>query len=140
MRGYTVVELLLVLSLLGIAGSVVAPVAGRYRDRAAVVGAREAVAGLLAEARGVAVESGSGSVRFTTDPPSASLRSDGSTHRTLDLVEFGVTLELSGRDSVAELSYDALGLGRVASQRIGLRRGDQLAELIVSSYGRVRRR
>lgn len=141
MRGHTLVELLFVLLLAGVAVSSMAPAARRQRDRAAVVGAREAVVGLLAEARLAALESGGASVRITATPPRAEALARGASLRSAALGEdFGVTVGLSGADTQAELSYDGLGLGRMASQTITFRRGREIAELVVSAYGRVRRR
>jgi hypothetical protein len=54
--------------------------------------------------------------------------------------EYGVSLDLGGGRTDVELAYDALGLGRVASQTVVFRRGDATAELVVSGYGRLRRR
>jgi hypothetical protein len=53
--------------------------------------------------------------------------------------EFGVTLSLGGAATEVDLAYDALGLGRLASQTITFRRGSAAAALVVSGYGRVRR-
>jgi type II secretory pathway pseudopilin PulG len=141
MRGHTLVELVFVLLLTAAAASSVAPLARRQRDRAAVVGAREAVVGLLAEARSAAMEVGGASVRVMESPPRAELLVLGSVVRVARLdADFGVALSLAGTGTEAELSYDALGIGRVASQTIALSRGGEAAELVVSAYGRVRRR
>lgn len=141
MRGHTLVELLFVLFLTGVTAASVAPAARRQRDRALVVGAREAVVGLLAEARLAAVESGSASVRITVGTAKAEAIARGIPLRTAALgAEFGVTVALSGAATDVELAYDGLGLGRMASQTITFRRGRETAELVVSGYGRVRRR
>jgi prepilin-type N-terminal cleavage/methylation domain-containing protein len=141
MRGYTLVELVFVLLLVGVATASAAPAARRQLDRAMVLGAREALVGLLAEARLAAVGSGGASVRVSATARTAEVLVGGVRRRSVLLgTDFGVTLTLSGSATEAELSYDALGLGRVASQTIGFRRGDQVAELVVSAYGRVRRR
>jgi Tfp pilus assembly protein FimT len=141
MRGHTLIELTFVLLLVGVATASAAPSARRLRDRTAVVGAREAVVGLLAEARLAAIETGSASVRIAADPWRAEAVSGGATLRRVALgVDFGVTLELGGARTDVELSYDALGLGRVASQTVVFRRGGAATELVVSGYGRVRRR
>ncbi|HSH75268.1 MAG TPA: hypothetical protein VLA09_06275, partial [Longimicrobiales bacterium] len=68
MSGHTLIELVFVLLLLGVAATSVAPAARRARDHAAVTGAREALVGLLAEARATAVESGAASVRISRNP------------------------------------------------------------------------
>lgn len=140
MRGHTLIELVFVLLLVGVATASAAPAARRQRDRAMVVGAREAVVGLLAEARLTAVETGGASVRISASPARAEALAGGSPLRRVALdVEFGVTVSLSGSTTDAELVYDGLGLGRVASQTITFRRGTETAELVVSAYGRVRR-
>ncbi len=141
MRGHTLVELLFVLFLTGVTAASVVPTARRQRDRALVVGAREAVVGLLAEARLAAIESGSASVRITVGPAKAEARAGGIPLRTAALgAEFGVTVGLSGAATNVELAYDGLGLGRMASQTITFRRGRATTELVVSGYGRVTRR
>jgi hypothetical protein len=140
MRGHTLIELLLVLTLLGASSASLAPTARRYRDRSSVVAAREAVVGLLSEARLGAMEAGSGRLTLSADPPVARVVLDDATVRMVDLgAEFGVTLVLGGGRVEVDLVFDALGLGRMAAQTLGVRRGDASAGLVVSAYGRVRR-
>ncbi len=141
MRGHTLVELIFVLLLVGMAASSLAPTARRTLDHAAVAAAREAVVGLLTEARRAAIETGSARVTITADPARAEALSAGLPLRAVPLAaDFGVRVGLSGARPSVELAYDRLGLGRLASQTIVFRRGDAVAELVVSSYGRVRRR
>jgi len=141
MRGHTLVELVFVLLLTGVAVSTVAPAARRQGDRTAVIAARESVVGLLAEARAAAMERGGARVRLVVDPALAELYVGGALARTSRLgAELGVAMFLGGTTPETELAYDALGLGRVASQTIVFRRGGESAELVVSAYGRVRRR
>ncbi|MGE0160944.1 MAG: Tfp pilus assembly protein FimT/FimU [Gemmatimonadales bacterium] len=140
MRGHSLIELLFVMTLMGVAVTALAPAARRQRDRAQVVGAREAVVALLAEARTAAMERGSATVHVATDPAFAEGRAAGVPLRRVALAdEFGVTVTLGGAASDADLSYDALGIGRLASQTITFRRGHSSSELVVSGYGRVRR-
>jgi prepilin-type N-terminal cleavage/methylation domain-containing protein len=139
-RGFTVVELVVVLLLLGVTTASVAPAARRQRDRALVLGAREAVVGLIAEARTAAMESGAASVRIVAVPARAEVVSQARILRTAAIAsDFGVSIAIGGSSQV-ELMYDALGLGRVASQTIAFTRGREATELVVSGYGRVRRR
>jgi hypothetical protein len=141
MRGHTLVELTFVLLLVSVAVSSVAPTARKARDRAAVVAAREMLVGLVAEARRAAIETGAASVRLFERGAVAEVATAQASLRRVALTsELGVSLELGGGQPDVELRYDALGLGRLASQTVVLRRGDAVAELIVSSYGRVRRR
>jgi type II secretory pathway pseudopilin PulG len=140
MRGHTLVELTFVLLLVGVAAASVAPTARQLQERAAVAAAREAVVGLLAEARSAAIETGGASVWIDADAGLAEALARGATLRRVALAtDFGVTVALSGARRV-ELRYDALGLGRMASLTVVFRRGGAAAELVVSSYGRVRRR
>jgi type II secretory pathway pseudopilin PulG len=140
MRGHTLIELLFVLLLFGVTTASFAPYARRQRDRALVIGAREAVVGLFAEARTAAIESGGASLRIVADPARAEVISSARILRTAAVAEdFRVDVSLGGSPTV-EIAYDALGLGRVASQTIRFTRGADATELIVSGYGRVRRR
>ena len=141
MRGHTLVELLFVLTLMGAGAASLAPTARRYRERASVVAAREAFVGLLAEARAAAMESGEASVRVVSGPWSAQVVARDSTLRAVELEgDFDVTLSLNGGRPAVELRFGAMGLGLLAGQTIRFSRGDASAELVVSSYGRVRRR
>lgn len=141
MRGHTLIELLFVLCLAGVAVTAVAPVARAYRDRGAVIAAREAVVGLLVQARLGAVEQGRGAVRIVPDPWRANALAGDSIVRSVDLAaDFGVDLSLGGASDSVEIRYDALGLGRVASRTVVFVRGDQTAALVVSAFGRVSRR
>lgn len=139
MPGHTLIELLLVLTLMGATTASLAPTARRYRDRGSVVAAREALVGLVSATRAAAMEAGE--ARLRVDSSTATVLVSGSTLRSVDLTaEFEVELELSAGRSLVELEFDALGLGRLAGQTFRLRRGEAAAELVVSSYGRVRRR
>jgi len=141
MRGHTLLELVFVLLLLGVAIAAAVPSARRLADRTAVAAAREALVGLFSEARAAAVERGGAVVRVEAAPARAEVRAQGDTLRRVEITaEFGVALELGGGGPHVELGYDPLGLGRVASQTILLRRGDATTGLVVSAYGRVRRR
>lgn len=139
-RGHTLLELSAVLALIALAGSAFLSAAHGLRDRSAVVAAREEVAGLLAQARVTAVARGGATVHVSAAEGRAWLEAGGMTERRLDLSrEPGVEVVLSrGRDQ-AEVAFDALGLGRVASETFRFRRGEAQATLVVSGYGRVRR-
>lgn len=141
MRGHTLIELLLVLTLLGATTASLAPTVRRYGDRASVVAAREALVGVIAQARQAAMVAGESRVRIASGPWTARASVADSTLRVVDLEgEYAVTLALNEGRSEAELEFNALGLGRLAGQTIRFRRGDAVTELIVSGYGRVRRR
>ncbi|MCG6954801.1 MAG: hypothetical protein LJF04_02330 [Gemmatimonadetes bacterium] len=140
-RGHTIAELCAVLLLLTLGLSFLEPTARRLRDRLAVVAAREAVASLVAEARIDAVQRGGAVVTLEAEPWRASLEVAGLTPRHVALErDLGVRVGLSRSRSEAKLRYDALGLGQVASETITFLRGGAEAALVVSAYGRVRRR
>lgn len=138
--GYTLVELCSALVLAALAGSAFLPRARDLRDGLAVVAAREAVAGLLAEARVHAVARGGATVHVRAEPWTAWAEVADSVVRSVALEEeLGVTVVLSRGRAATELRYDALGLGQVASETLLFRRGDAGRALVVSGYGRVRR-
>jgi Tfp pilus assembly protein FimT len=140
-RGHTLFELILVLMLAGIAGSVLVGAGRGLHDRTAVVAAREALAGLVAEARSEALSRGGATVHVSAAPWRAWSEARGTTFRTLELErELGVSVVLARSRTSAELTFDALGLGRVASETVLFRRGDAEAGLVISAFGRVRRR
>lgn len=138
---YTLIEMIFVMLLMAVTALGVLPAARRLRDRMAVVGAREAVAGLFAEARVQALLRGGATVSLRSGSRRAWTRSGDSLIRSIDLErEFAVSVSIGrGRDS-SDLSYDALGIGRVTSETLIFRRGREEATLVVSGYGRVRRR
>lgn len=138
--GYTLVELCSSLLLVALAGSALLPWARDLRDGLAVVAAREAVAGLLAEARVHAVAGGGATVHVRAGPWTAWAEVGDSVIGRVSLEEeLGVSVILSRGRVATALRYDALGLGQVASETLLFRRGDAGRALVVSGYGRVRR-
>lgn len=139
--GFTLLELATVLTVVAVAAAGLGPAVGRWGDRAAVVGAREAVAALVAEARASGLGRGGARVHVAARPWRAWSEVDGRVLRSVDLeVEAGVRVDLSAQRERTTLEYDALGVGRVASETLRFRRGGAEAALVVSGYGRVRRR
>lgn len=139
-RGHTLLELSAALFLTALAASAVFRGAGRLRDVAAVTGAREAVAGLVAETRRAALTSGGATVHVTAFPARAWSQAGDSLLGEVRLgEEWGVEVVLPRGRTVTELRYDALGLGQVASETIRFRRGETERALVISGYGRVRR-
>ena len=140
--GFTLLELVAALALLGIGLANLIPVARQQVDRMAVVGARDEVEGLLHLARREAVARGSSDLVLSVEPPRAVLLSGTDTlaEARLGRAARPVRLSLSRGRSEVRLSFGPLGLGRVSSQTIRFERGDALATLVVSSLGRVVRR
>jgi prepilin-type N-terminal cleavage/methylation domain-containing protein len=136
--GFSIVELCVALTLLGIGLSVALPSARRQMDRMAVLAAREATVAHIERARREARLAGGSRLELRRDRSRLWIESGGSTRDTLELESrFGVRLEIS--PASATIPFDALGLGRLASRSLSFVRGSARAALIVSSYGRVRR-
>lgn len=140
-RGYTLIELSLVLVLTGVTCLALLSTAHQLRDRMAVVAAREAVAGLFARARVDALLTGGSVVHVRCVPSRAWVEGAAGAFASVELEkELSVTVTLGRGKTSADILYDALGIGRVASETMTFHRGRQHAKLIVSGYGRVRRR
>ena len=139
-RGHTLFELCAVLLLVAIAASALLPLGQGLADRMAVVAAREAVAGLIADARVVALAHGGASVHLASGPWRAWAEVGDSVFGAVALEkDLSVTVDLPRGRSATELRYDALGLGQVASETLRFRRGAAASSLVISGYGRVRR-
>jgi prepilin-type N-terminal cleavage/methylation domain-containing protein len=140
-RGFTLLELVTVVTLVGLALAEALPAARALMDRMAVVGAREATVGVFHRARMEAVARGGARIVLVASPAAVELWSDGTLHLGLDLAgDFGIEMTLSAGREVAEIGFDPLGLGRVASQTLTFTREEARAGLVVSSFGRVTRR
>ncbi len=138
--GYTLIELLLALILLGVILATAFPPAMRWRDRAAVLGARDELAAALSRTRVIAVSAAGATL--VLEPASGRIRTRTDAGRVTHSAEVGrrydVRLEAGDADSVT-FRYDALGIGRLANRTIRIRRRDAEAGLTVSAYGRFRR-
>jgi Tfp pilus assembly protein FimT len=137
-RGYSLVQMVVVLALIAVLCGVSIPRLSDARDRSAVRGAATQVVTVFAVARSAAVLRAS-RVAVVIDPGAATLRvlAEAETLHVRALrPEFGVTLEAS-RDSVA---YGPTGRGYgAANSSIILRRGSAVDTVFVSRLGRVRR-
>lgn len=140
-RGFTLLELITVIALLGVLLGEALPTARNLQDRMAVVGAREAAVGLFHRARMEAVARGGSTLVLATRPATMTLLAEAEAV-VQDAIgeDYGIEMSLSGARPSATLVFDALGLGRVASQTLRFTRGDAVTEVVVSSYGRVTRR
>lgn len=139
--GFTLLELITVVTILGLALAEGLPAARRIMDGMAVAGAREAVVGVFHNARAEAVARGGARIVLRASTTVVELWSGGALRSSLDLTEdLGVTMTLSAGADLREVEYDPLGLGRVASLTIVFTRGSAESGLVVSSLGRVTRR
>lgn len=139
-RGFTLLELAVVLFLLSLTLGHLLSAGRRQVDRLAVLGAREEVVGLLHRARMEAVANGGASVRLFTDPPRVELEAKGMILERRELErEYGIDLGLTRDRKEVELRFGPLGIGHVSGQTLRFRRGTKTAELVISSLGRVSR-
>ena len=140
--GYSLVEMATLLVVVAIGTSVLASYGRRLVDRAEAVAAREEVVRGVARARAFAVARGGASVTLVAQPPALRIDAGSEVVRAVPLGGGDRRLSValtSGRDSLT-LRFDRLGIGRFANGTILLRRGDATRGLVISSYGRVRRR
>lgn len=136
--GTSFLELIIVLSLLGILLGIAAPPALRWRDVLAVRAARDEVAAALAVVRATATAAGGAALVLDAPAGVFWIAADGSRGPARDVGRrYGV--EIAGADGLVEIEYDALGIGRLANRTLRFRRGGAEAGLVVSAYGRVRR-
>lgn len=139
--GTTLIELLLALCLLGILAGLAAPALEHGVDVVAARAARDELAAAVSRTRSSAVALGGASL--IVDPGHATFWIRGAAGDTVlqpvDLFQrHGVDLAASGADGTVELSFDALGIGRMTSRTIRLVRGTAVANVTVSAYGRAR--
>jgi len=139
--GYTLLELTLVLVLAGTLLGVAVPRGAAVLDRIAVTVARDIVAASLARTRALAISRGGATLVLRRRP--LRLRIEDATGTLAPggnpALPHGIELETSGTDAEIQIRYDALGIGRLASRTLRFRRGDAVATLVLSSYGRVTR-
>lgn len=152
-RGFTLVELLIVLVLMAIALSVVAPAFGAIADRARTRGALNQLTGDLFYARMLAVRAGRQAVlRFEPDPACAPRRGGKAVsrryrivvrevpERLVKVVELGdapgLCLEVGRSDSIA---FNGRGLLAVQNRKVWAWRGAVGDSLSLSAVGRTYR-
>lgn len=140
-RGFTLLELVVAVSLAAFVLGAGLPAARRSVDRMAVVGAREAMVGMIVRARSEAVTWGGARVVLDASAGTVRVETSSGVVDALDLgAAFRVRLDLGGSRTEAHLTFDGLGIGRIASRSVQVTRGSAAAGIVVSSYGRVTRR
>jgi prepilin-type N-terminal cleavage/methylation domain-containing protein len=138
--GYTLIELIVVMAVLGTLLAVALPPAVRWRDAAAVRSARDELAAGLALTRMAAASHGGAAL--VLDPVAGAFVTRTDRGRVLDDVDlagrYGVRLD-PGTEEPVVFYYDALGIGRLTNRTVRIRRGAAEAGVTVGAYGRYRR-
>jgi prepilin-type N-terminal cleavage/methylation domain-containing protein len=139
--GFTVLEVLVVLTLIGVGSALAFPVGRRALDGWAVRTVRDAGISAIHRARMEARRRGGASLEFRADSGRAELRAgDSLLWRWTDPVDAGVEMVLARDRQVDVLHFDARGLGRVTSRTVRFTRGEASRALVISSRGRATRR
>lgn len=135
--GYTMMELLLVLSITAILAAASLPALLGMRDRITVRLAAADAARTLADARSIALTAAQRTaVRIDARENTLTVVAGADTLRTLHLSEYGVRVRTT-RDSIA---FGPTGIGwGAATATITLSRGSASTALAISRLGRVRR-
>lgn len=140
-QGFTLLEVVTIVTLLALILGRAVPALGNLQDRMAVVGAREAAVGLFHRARVEAIANGGAILAIDAGRGILTLESGGEAILEKDLsAEYSVAIVLSRARPGVRIAFDAMGLGRIASQTVRFSRGKAATFLVISSYGRVTRR
>jgi prepilin-type N-terminal cleavage/methylation domain-containing protein len=137
--GFTLLELALVLALLALLLSAAAPGLTRARATLASRAARAEIIAAIAATRALAVLTGGAQLVVTPAGELRVERADGTLLREpIHLAaRYGVAIETE-RDLPVVLRYDGLGIGRMTSTTVRIRRRDAVLTVTVSAYGRAR--
>lgn len=138
--GHTLPELLGALLLVAVLAALAVPGLRYLEGAVAARAARDALVGVFARARAIAAARGGATVVLDQAARRVWIEDDRGAGSALELGEgFGVTLAVDGRaDDPVRLRFDGLGIGRVTSRTVRLRRSGAEARVTLSSYGRVR--
>lgn len=137
--GYTLIELIVVMAVLGVLLAIALPPALRWRDAAAVRSARDELAAALAWTRVAAASHGGATLVLDPAVGRFWTHADGRDSAPVDLADrYGVRVDPGSGDPVV-FHYDGLGIGRLTNRTVRVVRGDAEAGVTVSAYGRYRR-
>jgi type II secretory pathway pseudopilin PulG len=140
--GFTVIELLFALALATTLAGIATPRFSAALDRVAVSAAMDAFVAQVTRARALALAKGGARLMLDVNCACSWLEHMDGRHAASEVwfgTSYGVTLLVDGfRDTPLELSFDALGIGRLVNRTVRFRRGSIERRSTLSAYGRVR--
>jgi prepilin-type N-terminal cleavage/methylation domain-containing protein len=138
-RGYTVIELLLVLMLGTLLLAITVAPVRHARDVFAVRAARSDIAALIAVTRSTAIMTGGATLVVDVSAGTAWIE-QGSGVRVGDVQHITVRhrVALTASRPVLNLRYDALGIGRMNNAVVHVTSGSVTGTVTISAYGRAR--
>ena len=138
--GATLLEVIVVCTLIGVVTGTSLPFVRGGLDSLAVSAARDEVTAAGARTRALAVSRGGATLVIDPAGNQVWIEVRGTPYAlpTDFRNEFGVAISVDGTDTVSEITFDALGIGRVASRTIRITRGNAEAKLTISAFGRLR--
>jgi prepilin-type N-terminal cleavage/methylation domain-containing protein len=140
--GTTIPELIIALVIIGILASLASTSFSSARDIFAVRGARDAIIAAAARTRAESIGHGGATltIHVAGDSLHISTRDRAVDERFALRGSVGVDIEIDGlhASTAADITYDALGIGRLANRTIRLRRDRAVAGVTFSAYGRPR--
>jgi type II secretory pathway pseudopilin PulG len=141
-RGTTLIELAASLVILGVLTGLLSPTVATLQNRASVLAAREQFVALVVEARRIAGERGGSVLVVRSEPARVYLVAGTDTVRAAAWPSSpgDAAMVIGGARVGLDLAFDRAGLGRFTSATVRFRKGRSETSLIISSYGRVRRR
>jgi prepilin-type N-terminal cleavage/methylation domain-containing protein len=138
-RGFTLVELVCVLAVLGVLVGITVPRLVGGGDRWVVREAREEVVALVYRARMEARRRGEATLEVSEEGSVLVRTASGEVAGRWSPAVPGLRIEIGGARREATLRFGPNGVGRLANATLILRRGREEAEIVISQYGRVRR-
>jgi type II secretory pathway pseudopilin PulG len=137
--GTTLLELLFVLMIVALVTTMALPSALHARRVLAVRAARAELSSAVATARSAAVLNGGAALTIDMVQGVVWLEAlDGSRIGPVHELAARHGVKLESERSRVTVTYDALGIGRLANATIRVRRGEVTAGFTISAYGRVR--
>ncbi|MEX2282868.1 MAG: prepilin-type N-terminal cleavage/methylation domain-containing protein [Gemmatimonadota bacterium] len=141
LHGYSLPELLIVVVVLSALLMIALPAVARARDVFSIRAARETILAAATRTRSLALNHGGAHLQIDAPSGALSLSTGDSTivadWSLRDLHGVTLTIEHSPRNT-AVITYDRLGVGRLANLTLRISRGSAAGGVTFSAYGRPR--